>query len=286
MADEPGSVEPTLRNAKQQRLDQVGQKILHQTEKLEKTPLAHKSQKDEDKTSPAGGFDNTLPPGRPPGYTLKFVFHRAHNLPFADVHTLSSDPYIIATLKTDLPKRHKEDPDLRFRTRTIHRNTEPRWDAEWIVANVPASGFFLKCRLYDEDPVDHDDRLGNVHVSVNGISDTWAGIRELPFEVKVRMASKRAYLVRGCATMFSGDLHLRGELILSVENLGRTPVESGGKVYTIGPMPWSRHFSPMIGRLTGIKDPDDATDQDGKKVTQKYKSVSFLCQLSTMFNKD
>ena len=275
MADDFETGEPTLRNTKHQRFDQAGQKFLQQTEKLEKRTQAHKSQEEKDKKQPPGGFDETLPPHAPPGYTLKFTFHHARNLPFADINTLSSDPYIISTLKTDLPKRHKDDPDLRFRTPTRHRNTDPKWDAEWVVANVPASGFFLKCRLYDEDPGDHDDRLGNVHVTVNAISDKWPGIKEQTFEVKARMGSKRAYLVRGCATMFSGNMKLRGEMILSVENLGRTPDEFGSKAYTIGPLYWSRHFSPLIGRLTGIKDADDQSNQDGRKKTQKYKSVYF-----------
>lgn len=273
MADDSERVEPILRNRRHECFDQAGQAFVQKTEKIEKKKQAHKSQEEKDKEQPPGGFDDTIPPQAPPGYTLKFTFHRARHLPLADINTLSSDPYVIATLNTELHKRHKEDPDLRFRTPTVHRNTDPEWNAEWVVGHVPASGFFLKCRLYDEDPNDHDDRLGNVHVSVGRISDSWPGIREQTFEVKMRMGSKRAYLVRGCATMFSGNLKLRGEMILSVENLGKTPGEQGRKAYTIGPLYWSRHFSPLIGRLTGVKDPDDETDQDSKKKTQKYKSV-------------
>jgi hypothetical protein len=275
MADDSETIEPTLRNAQYRRLDQVGQKFVKQTEKLEKRTQARKSREEKGKKQPPGGFDDTSFPRAPPGYTLKFTFHRAHNLPFADINTLSSDPYIIATLQTNLPKRHKEDPDLKLRTPTIHRSTEPEWNIEWIVANVPASGFFLKCRLYDEDPADHDDRLGNVHVTVDGISDSWPGIKEQTFPIKKHMGSKRAYLIRGCAAILSGNLRITGEMILSVENLGRTPDESGGKAYTVGPLYWNRHFSPLIGRLTGVKDSNDETDRDGKKKTQKYKSVIF-----------
>lgn len=271
MADDSETIEPTLRNAQYQRLDQAGQKFLKQTEKLEKI-----TQVEKDKKQPPGGFDDTSLPHVPPGYTLKFTFHRARNLPLADINILSSDPYVIATLQTDLPKRHKEDPDLKLRTPTIRRNTEPEWNTEWVVANVPASGFFLKCRLYDEDPADHDDRLGNVHVTVDGISDSWPGIKEQTYEIEKRMGSKRAYLIRGCAAILSGNLQLSGEMTLSVENLGRTRDESGGKAYTVGPCYWSRHFSPLIGRLTGVKGADDQTDQDGKKKTRKYKSVVFL----------
>jgi C2 domain len=275
MADDSETIEPTLRNTQYRCLDQVGQKFVKQTEKLEKRTQALKPQEEKGKKQPAGGFDGTALPRAPPGYTLKFTFHRARNLPFADINTLSSDPYVIATLKTDLPKRHKEDPDLRLRTPTIHRSTEPEWNTEWVVANVPASGFFLKCRLYDEDPADHDDRLGNVHIAVDGIGDSWPGIKEQTFNIKKHMGSKRAYLIRGCAAILSGNLRITGEMILSVENLGRTPDESGGKAYTVGPLHWSRHFSPLIGLLTGVKNADDETDQDGKKKIRKYKSVIF-----------
>jgi C2 domain-containing protein len=275
MADDSETIEPTLRNTQYRRLDKASQKFLKQTEKLEKRTQSRKSQGEKDKKQPAGGFDDTSLPRVPPGYTLKFTFHRARNLPPADINTLSSDPYVIATLQTDLQKRHKEDPDLKLRTPTIHRSTEPEWNTEWVVANVPASGFFIKCRLYDEDPANYDDRLGNVHVTVNSISDSWPGIKEQTFEIKKHMGSKRAYLIRGCAAILSGNLSITGEMTLSVENLGRTSDESGAKAYTVGPLHWSRHFSPLIGRLTGVREADDETNQDGKKKTRKYKSVIF-----------
>ena len=223
----------------------------------------------EKKKGPAGGFDDTPVPRAPPGYTLKITFHRATNLPMADINSLSSDPYILATLKTSLQPRHKQDPDMFFRTPTIRRNTNPEWNCEWIVANVPSSGFELKCRLFDEDPADHDDRLGNVHVTVGGIEQSWGGIKEQPYKIKKRMGSKRAYLVRGCAAMFNRGLEMSGEVVLSLELLGRTEGESGGKCYTLGPCHWTRHVSPMIGRLAGTKD----TDGEGpnEKGTEKYK---------------
>ena len=108
------------------------------------------------KKGPEGGFDDTPVPRAPPGYTVKFTFHRANNLPLADINTLSADPFIMAQLTTALPTRHKEDPPLGIRTPTVRQNTNPVWNCEWIVANVPSSGFRLKCRIYDEDPADHD----------------------------------------------------------------------------------------------------------------------------------
>ena len=223
-----------------------------------------------DDGKPAGGFDDTPIPQAPPGFDVKFTFHRAMKLPMADINTMSSDPYVLAQLNTKLAPRHKQDPPMRFRTPTIRRNCDPEWNSEWIVANVPASGFKLKARIYDEDPADHDDRLGNVHVPVESISEQWQGIHEEHYKIKKRMGSKRAYLIRGCAAMFSKGLKMSGELVVSVEVLGRTQTDNGGRVWTIGPCNWSQHLSPMVGRLAGIKEPG----KDGKSEKYSYASQS------------
>ena len=224
-----------------------------------------------EKKGPAGGFDPTPVPKAKPGYTVKFTFHRATNLPMADINTLSSDPYIVATLKTSLPLRHKEDPRIQWRTPTIRRNTQPEWNCEWIVANVPESGFFLKCRIYDEDPADHDDRLGNIHVYVDQVNENWAGIKEEAYKIKKRMGSKRAYFLRGCAAMFNRSVNMSGEAVISVEVLGRTDAENGGRMYTVGPCNWTKHFSPLIGRLAGTKGAKEDANGNVEKKTESYK---------------
>ncbi|KAK2768769.1 hypothetical protein FQN54_000625 [Arachnomyces sp. PD_36] len=219
-------------------------------------PPSSSSSSSSSTSGPAGGFDSTPFPYAPPGFTLKFTFHRAINLPVADLHSLSSDPYIVAQLNVNLPRRHKQDPGMVFRTPTIRRDTNPIWECSWIVANVPASGFDLKCRLYDEDPADSDDRLGNVHVRADWIDLQWPGIKEREYRVRKRMGSKRAYLLRAITEIGSKDPDMSGRLIVSVECLGQTPGNQGAHIYTVGPNSWSKHFSPMIGRLTGVKDED------------------------------
>ena len=241
------------------------EKVVHKADSFQQKASKYgKGEKANDQ--PAGGFDDSPIPRARPGFTVKFTFHRAASLPMADINSMSSDPYIMAQLNTHLQTRHKQDPHMRFRTPTIRRSTDPVWNAEWIVANVPASGFALKARIYDEDPADHDDRLGNVHVHVDSISEDWDGIKERPFKIKKRMGSKRAYLVRGCAAMFSSNIQLSGKLIVSVEVLGKTDADDGGRTWTIGPCNWSQHLSPMIGRLTGTKEPG----AEGKPEKYKY----------------
>ena len=274
MGDE--NAEPQMPNG--HRSDALGTKFVDKTGDLHekaqqkqgklKPPNSGKDAK-QDK-QPAGGFDKTPIPQAPPGFTLKFTFHRATNLPMADLHTLSSDPYVSAQLNTSLRPRHKEDPPMRFRTQTIRRNTEPVWDCEWIVANVPADGFVMKCRVNDEDPADHDDRLGDVHVHVDRIGENWEGIHEHAYKIKKKKGSKRAYLARGCASMFSSGVHLDGELVFSAEVLGRTESNDEGRTWTVGPCQWSQHLSPLIGRLAGTKDPSKTKGKDGKK-TEEYK---------------
>jgi hypothetical protein len=272
---------PILRHARDQQIDRYGARLVQASNKYaDKLQPSKKQDTDESKKSskgPPGGYDATPVPDAPPGYTIKITFHRASNLPYADFGNFSADPYLIAVLKTSLAKRHKEDPYLKIRTPTVHRNTNPEWNAEWIVANVPASGFYLKCRLYDEDPADHDDRLGNVHINVGRISDEYKGFKEQEYELKKRVGSKRAYTFRGCAALFSKSVKFSGSMVVSVENLGRTQDSNGGRSYTVGPLAWSQHYSPLIGRLTGIKEHDES--KDGKPGVERYNFQAIQMQL-------
>jgi len=245
-----------------------------------KDRLKDQKHKIKTKAKPPGGFDSTPIPDAPPGYTVKFTFHRAENLPVADITTGASDPFIAATLSTSLPKRHKEDPDLYYRTRTIRRSLEPVWEEEWIVANVPSSGFKLKCRLYDEDWPDHNDRLGNATIYVYGLNETWPGFSETMFDVKKRVGSKRAYLLKAATTVFHHGVSMTPRLYISAEVLGKSDPPHG-HIYTVGPTYYFKHFSPMIGRLAGIKvnhdEADDAPsgENHGKQAEKKAQKYDF-----------
>ncbi|GFF26207.1 hypothetical protein IFM61606_09674 [Aspergillus udagawae] len=257
-------------------LDKYGPKFVDKTERLHDRAVAMKVATNSEH-KPAGGFDSTPIPHAPPGYTLKFTFHRGINLPCADFGTFSSDPYVRAQLIVDLPQRHKQDPLVTFRTPTVRKNRDPVWDSEWIVANVPASGFELKCHVYDEDAADHDDKLGIAYVEVGRIDDNWSGFKEQSFRVKKRLGSKRVYLFGNIAAFASRRLNLGSHLVISVECLGKTPGEEGGQMYTIGPNYWFKHFSPLIGRLTGTK--DEVQSSDGKKAVSRYNFQAIQIQL-------
>ncbi|KFX89312.1 hypothetical protein O988_08682, partial [Pseudogymnoascus sp. VKM F-3808] len=239
-----------------------------------KDKVSEKKQKAWEMANPPGGYDSTPVPSAPDGYIVKFTFVRAENLPIGDLGTASSDSYLIATLTAhDIKKRHKEDPDMMLRVRTKHKDTNPVWNQEWIVAGVPSTGFKLKCRLYDEDANDSDDRLGNVTVEVPHIGEDWKGMHEAGFSVKKRMGSWRAYLLKSITTMCGSDGDLSGELFLSMEVLGKSE-KPYGKMYTVGPTGWTKHYSPMIGRLAGTKAPKVEGEADGadgeKPKVEKY----------------
>lgn len=221
-----------------------------------------------DDKEPAGGFDPTPIPYAPPGYTVKFTFHRGVDLPFSDIGRFSSDSYVLAHLEVDLPRRHKQNPGMTFRTPTMHRDKNPVWNCEWIVANVPASGFKIKVVVLDEDPADHDDKLGLATVDVASLTENWSDIKDQPFKVKHRFASKRVYVLTNISKV-TGH-HKESFVHLSIECLGKTPGTDGGQIYTVGPNIWFKHFSPLIGLLAGTKDQVQSEDGSGKEIS-RYK---------------
>lgn len=215
-----------------------------------------------DKTHPAGGYDDTPLPDLAPGWTVRFVFHKATNLPAADLSTQSCDPFIKATLSAPIPHRHKEDPIMVKRTRTVRKTCEPEWEEEWIVANVPEAGFKLKCRVYDEDYPDHDDRLGNVTFETSHIEEGWSlGPEGQWFDVKKRMGSKRAYLFKAVTSSLEKGVSMTGRLHISMDVIGRSEGK-GSQMYTVGPSTFFKHYSPLLGRFLGIKvNEDEAADE-------------------------
>lgn len=212
------------------------------------------------KRRPPGGFDSTKLPAAPQGYTVRFSFLSASNLAPGDINTAASDPFLHATLKVAGLKRHKEDPDLTHRTHTVRRTLEPEWNDSWVVANVPPTGFTLKCRLYDEDSPDKNDRLGNLTIKIPRLFKDWEGIPPSTFECKKRVMSKRAYVLKAVTDAFHSNTHMTPLVRISIELLGSSDPPHG-HMYTIGPATWVQHFNPMIGRLAGTKVDDTKGDE-------------------------
>ncbi|WRT64973.1 uncharacterized protein IL334_001914 [Kwoniella shivajii] len=221
---------------------------------------------------PAGGYDSTkLPSSSKPTYTVKITFHKATNLPVADFGDGSADPFILAQVKTSHSTRHSQDPYLRWRSKTIRKNLEPEWESSWTIAGIPSDGLSLSARIYDEDPSDHDDRLGKVELETGEINENWGkGINNKEYKVKKSGADLKAYTARWlCSTIGKSKLH--ANLFLSIQVLGKTD-NNLGKAYTVNNF-WWIHYSPVIGRMTGVKSED-------KKGVEKYNFQANEIQLT------
>ncbi|KAI0669157.1 hypothetical protein C8Q78DRAFT_1080455 [Trametes maxima] len=215
----------------------------------------------------------------PSRYTCEIVFHSATNVPLADINDLSSDPYVYATLAPALSggsTRPGPDPGpqgstlecISFRTFTARRTLNPTFNARWIVSGIPASGFVLTLYLHDEDPGNRDDSLGKavVHFPDPNRDGSAGGARELTegwdsgkreYKIHKRHGSVRTRLGTYVAKMVTrGRVGHRTRIFVSVRVLGPAPALEGdeaGRIYTLGPHVFVRHFSPLAAHLTAVR---------------------------------
>jgi hypothetical protein len=210
-----------------------------------------------DDKQPPGGVDKT-PMGhtKGPRYTVRITFHSASNVPVSDINTGNSDPFVLAQLNTDLPPRHSDDPHLRFRSKTIHRSTEPVWSAVWVVGGIPSSGFKLKTRLYDADDYNRDDRLGTLHYNSGRLDENWKGVDKEEFKLEKTGAHPLVYGLRWCTSIVRSSRNLHARMTMSIELLGKTEGDDMGKAFTLNNF-FFVHFSPLVGKLAGTKGKDE-----------------------------
>ena len=232
---------------------------------------------------PQGGFDPIpLPPSRVETFIIKITFHGADTLPPADLHNLSADPYVLAQMDTpSLAPRHREDPPLRYRGRTVRSTREPKWEDTWIIGGFPKEGGTMKVVVMDEDFNSHDDRLGHLKVPIRNLgSPEWKDIKRQRFELKKRWAGRRVNLARAVSSTLSPlklcrdkSSHHRDEVEISIEIIGN--LKPGhewnvGRAFTFGPGRWWQHYSPLLGRITGTKGGDEREDGAKEGQVEKY----------------
>jgi hypothetical protein len=165
---------------------------------------------------------------RTPTYTVEITIHSAHNLPIADLKSLSCDAYVQATFITPSLPPYKPpgsgqdvepDPPLTFRTPTVRNSRQAEWcpassgphsakceearsgqssgtsclaSGKWVVGGVPKEGFVVRMNLYDEDHANHDDRLGRAVADFTSVP-LYDGfeVKAQEYEVKKRGGSIR-----------------------------------------------------------------------------------------------
>ncbi|KAI0820444.1 hypothetical protein BC628DRAFT_858185 [Trametes gibbosa] len=200
-------------------------------------------------------------------YTCEIVFHSARNVPLADLNDLSSDPYLLATLTPGASGPTSDASpspphSISYRTPTVRRSLNPTFNTHWIVSGIPASGFALTLSLRDEDPGNHDDKLGkaDIHFPDPALGDgerelgeNWdSGQREC--KIHKRHGSLRTRLGTYVAKLVTrGRVGHRVRVLVSVRVLGPAPRPEGEgaeRVYTVGPQVYVRHFSPLAAYLT------------------------------------
>ncbi|KAJ1300149.1 hypothetical protein OPQ81_011902 [Rhizoctonia solani] len=214
-------------------------------------------------------------------YDIEIIFHSAHSLPVSDIPSLSSDPYILASLRIPsyADRDHAGPPPLVFRTRTIHHTRDPDWGNEaWRVGGIPGAGFVLRIALRDEDANKKDDRLGEARISFLGrkpvrngeqsAEQDWGRVREglnidrkeAPF--KKRRGGIRAFVSTYITAAISRSVSRHGgNIVMSVKVLGLSRNQKDRRPYTLGPHYYSIHFSPLLGRIVGTKSANASNSQ-------------------------
>jgi hypothetical protein len=176
-------------------------------------------------------------------FTVEFTFHSGHSLPIADLHNLSSDPYLEAVLTCPDLLQKPDEPPHTWRTPTMRESRDPKWECTWKVSGIPSSGFRLKMRIMDEDVRDRDDRLGKAYLNINQ-EQMYDGFELVHEKVRVlkRKGSIVPYITTYVTAILPGQhLILHPQVEISLRVIAMRRVCSIDRAYTIGPR-MSIHF--------------------------------------------
>ncbi|BFZ53461.1 hypothetical protein PYCC9005_000485 [Savitreella phatthalungensis] len=188
-------------------------------------------------------------------YTVAIQFVKAAHVPIGDFFNGSSDPYIVGLMN------HKTDDELVFRTSTCRSTRFPEWqhDDVWQVSGVK-EGTFVKLRMYDEDPRKLDnDRLGVSELKLENLEQLCKETegsksgKEITLKVQKRQANAKVYFLTYIHSWFAFQDLNRQSASLVLRLKVRKDEESLPEPRQTGPLRYSIHFSPMLGRMAGTK---------------------------------
>ncbi|KAJ4471060.1 hypothetical protein C8J55DRAFT_521731 [Lentinula edodes] len=152
-----------------------------------------------------------------PCVDVTITFISASGIPKLDV-VGASDPYFVAKL----------DDRVSMVSTVKTKSLAPEWNELWRVKNVPTTSE-LRVEILDKDTdTPHDDYIGKFKTTIE------AGEKEIDIQ----------------GPLFRKD---RGTFKLKIETAASTdPAEP--KYLFNGPIRYSRHFSPLVGKLTDLDD--------------------------------
>jgi len=221
-------------------------------------------------------------------YTVRITFLRVANVPVSDIHNLSCDPYIQATLSVPVlsPGDPQGDPGpqtLSYRTHTRHRSLNPEFNSSWIVSGIPKSGFVLSVHLKDEDTGKFDDRLAKSIVQIPPINASKA-VLEGDWdsgEMEYKMHKRKGTVMSKVFTCFAVAATLRKvdhrvRLWVHIKVLGRAENQKDRRIYTVGPPRYFRHFSPLIGKYLTANSPDEQPSSSNSHSESTIKPSAFI----------
>lgn len=173
-------------------------------------------------------------------YVCKITFLKVTDVPVADFHDLSCDPYLQATLSADTDENDGVPQTLTYRTQTCRRTLNPEFNAAWIVSGIPASGFLLSIKLRDEDPGNYDDDLGKAvlrmpNADEGKLEEGWkSGDRE--YKVHKRRGSVMSKVFTCTANVLTrGDIGHRVRIWVRAEVIAKAGDQKDRRLYTVGP---------------------------------------------------
>ncbi|TFK45912.1 hypothetical protein OE88DRAFT_1708179 [Heliocybe sulcata] len=149
---------------------------------------------------------------------LEIQFIGASGLPKMDLGGLS-DPYFVATL----------DDKIKFISTVQPHTLNPVWNDLWRVKNVPVHASLNVQVLDKDDGTPTDDYIGKFSTSIS------PGTKEVEIE----------------GPLFKRD---RGTFWVKIESKPSTNDPHLHQYVFDGPVRYSRHFSPLVGRLTSVND--------------------------------
>ncbi|KAJ3760629.1 hypothetical protein EV360DRAFT_39334 [Lentinula raphanica] len=151
--------------------------------------------------------------------TIQFI--DASGLPKLDV-VGASDPYFVAKL----------DDRVSMVSTVKTKSLTPEWNETWRVKNVPETAE-LRVEILDKDTdTPHDDYIGKFKTNIE------AGEQELEIQGPLFRKDRGIFRLKAC---------------FCIETRPST-VPAEPKYLFDGPIRYSRHFSPLVGKLTNLDD--------------------------------